>query len=101
MDEKIICIIPFTSEKEKWHMWLGKLITRHGIKGYDTLLTGDKKIPGDDTNKTKHRGFSELKFLNKTSYNDLILLQKIAVYFKIVEEDKKKYNMYEMKYNLG
>ena len=49
MDEKIIFIIPFTSEKEKWRVWSGKFIAISGIKGYDVLLTGDEKILADDT----------------------------------------------------
>ena len=42
-------------------MWSEKFMARSGIKGFDVLLTGDKKIPSDDSEKTKVKGFSELK----------------------------------------
>ena len=58
MDKNNIHINPFTGEKGKWGMWLGKIITRAVIKVYDVLLTGDKKIPADDTDKTKDKGVS-------------------------------------------
>ena len=39
------------------------------------LLTGDKKILADEADETKEKVVSELKFLNKTAYNGLILAQ--------------------------
>ena len=36
MDEKSIRIIPFTSEKGKWRMRLGKFMARDGNKVYYT-----------------------------------------------------------------
>ena len=33
-------------------------MTRAVIKVYDVLLTGDKKIPADDTDKPKDKGVS-------------------------------------------
>ena len=32
-------------------------MARSGIKGYDVLITGDKKIPADDTDKTELKVF--------------------------------------------
>ena len=54
-------------------MWLGTFMKRSEIKEYDTLLTGDIKIPENDAYKVKESEVSELKFLNKTAYNELIL----------------------------
>ena len=45
MDKKTICIIPFTGEKEKCHMWSVKFMATAGINRYNFLLTGAKKIP--------------------------------------------------------
>ena len=50
-------------------MWSGKFMARSGIKGYNVLLTGDTKNLED---KTKEKEVSDLKFLNKTAYNELI-----------------------------
>ena len=61
-----------------------------GIKEYDVLPTGDKNIPAGEAYKTKVEEVSELKLLNKTAYNKLILIQKYTVCFKIIEEAKKK-----------
>ena len=52
---------------------------RYGIKGYDVLLTGDKKIPIDDPEEKKVKEVSELRLINKTTYNELILSQEKAV----------------------
>ena len=38
------------------------------IRGYNNLSTGDKKIPADESDKTKDKVFYELEFLNKTAY---------------------------------
>ena len=58
---------------------------------YDTLLTVDKKILEDGTDKTKYEVVTtELKFVNKTAYNDLILTQEYMVCFHIIEEAKTK-----------
>ena len=38
-----------------------------GIKGYHVLLTGDKKIPADNQNKTKETQIAEIKLLNFTA----------------------------------
>ena len=47
-----------------------------GINGYDNLFIDYKKIPEYDADKTKYEGVTTtLKFLNKTSYNELILAQ--------------------------
>ena len=43
---------------------VGKFMAGYVIKGYDTLLKGDKKIPEDDTYKTKNKGVSEMKFFS-------------------------------------
>ena len=56
-------------------MWLIKFMERSVIKGYDILLTGDKKILTYDTDKTNIEGVSESNLLNKTDYNELILTQ--------------------------
>ena len=74
MDKNNINIVPFTGEKEKWHMWLGKFIEKDGMRGYSILLTGDMKIPADDAKETKNKEVTTtLKFLKKTAYNELIL----------------------------
>ena len=57
MDKKIIVIILFTGEKDIWCMLSGNFMARSGIKGYDVLITGDKKIPADDTAKTELKVF--------------------------------------------
>ena len=64
------------------------------IEGYDNLLTGDQKIPADDTDIIKDKGVSELKLTIKTAYNDLILAQEYMVCFQIGEEAKTKANKY-------
>ena len=51
-----------------------------GIKGCDVILTGGNIIPEYDADETKEKGFSDLKFLNKTVYNELILAKEDAVY---------------------
>ena len=66
-------------------------MARYGIKGYNVLLTGDTKNLED---KTKEKEVSDLKFLNNTAYNELILAQESTVCFQISEEAKKKYNKY-------
>ena len=81
MDKKSICNILFTCEKGKWRMWLVKFMAINGIKLYDVLLTGDKKIPADDADETKYKGFTELNFLDKTSYNEIVITQEYTVYF--------------------
>ena len=43
------------------------------IKGYHVLLTGDKTIPSDDKDKTKQKEIAEIKLLNFTVYNKLVL----------------------------
>ena len=59
-----------------------------------TTNKGDKKSPADNVNKTKENWVSDLKFLNKTAYNELILAQKDTVCFKIIEEARAKDNKY-------
>ena len=39
MEENSIWIIPFTREKGKWCMWLGKFTARSGVKEYYILPT--------------------------------------------------------------
>ena len=63
--------------------WKGKLtyvVSRiHGNscnQGIRCLRIDDNKISSDDTDKTKDKGVSELKLLNKTAYNDLLLAQE-------------------------
>ena len=53
MGKKIIWITPLTVEKEKWCMWSGKLMARYVIKGYHVLITGAKKIPANEADKTE------------------------------------------------
>ena len=36
-------------------MWLGKFMTGSGIKGYRVLLTGAKKNPADNVDKTQEK----------------------------------------------
>ena len=67
---------------------VGKFHGRYGVKGYNTLLTGGKKITEDDTDKTKHEGVIVLEFLKKTAYNDVIVAKYYMVCFHIAEEAK-------------
>ena len=53
MGEKTIRIIPFTHEKEKQRRWSVKLMAGYGIKRYDNLLKGNKKIPADNKENTE------------------------------------------------
>ena len=70
MDKNIIWVIPFTEEKGKWHIWLGKLMTRPGVKGYDILITGDiKNQAGDAEGKKVKVVSSTFNFLNKSAYS--------------------------------
>ena len=78
---------------------VGKLISRSRIKGYNVLLTGDKKIQEDDVDETEVKGGSELKLFNKTAYNELILSQEDTAFFHIFEEAKKKDNKLLKRYN--
>ena len=55
MDEKTIRIIIFTGEKEKCRLWLVKFMAKDLIEGCYVLLTGAKKIPDNDADKTKDR----------------------------------------------
>ena len=82
-------IIPFTGENRKWCIWSRNSISRPGIKICDVLITGDKK---DYSKETKLKVVSELKLLNKTAYNELVLAQEDMFYFMIVEEVKTKAN---------
>ena len=54
---------------------IGRIHSKIWIKVYGVLLTGDKKILEDEADETKEKVVSELKFLNKTAYNGLILAQ--------------------------
>ena len=74
---------------------MGKFIAGYGIKGYDTPLKGDKKIPVYDADETKYEGVTELKLLNNKYYNELILSQKDTVCFQVIEEVRKKCIKYE------
>ena len=62
------------------------------IKGYHVLLTGAKTISADEKEKRKDKEISELKVLNFTVYNDLILAQDDTVCFHIIEEAKTEAN---------
>ena len=42
-------------------------MARSEIKIFDVLITCDKKIQADDEDKTKVKGYSELKLINKTA----------------------------------
>ena len=48
-------------------MQLRKLTKRTGIKVYNILPTGDKKIPADDADEIKVKVVFYLKLFNKTS----------------------------------
>ena len=65
------------------------------IMGYNTLLKGDKKIPVDDSDKTKDKGVPKLKFINKIAYNKLIITQEYTVCFQIFGESNTKANSYK------
>ena len=54
-------------------------MTIAGIKGYHVLLTGAKKIPADDADKTKEKYISSLKLLNFTADNELMIAQEDTV----------------------
>ena len=58
-------------------MWLGKLIERSIIKGYDFLLTGDMKTTEENSDKTKYKGVTAaLKCLKNRACNELIIYQE-------------------------
>ena len=73
---------------------VGKIHGKSWNQAINVLLTSDKKILADDADKMFLEGVSELKLLNKTSYNELILAQEDTVCFHIVEEMKTKANKY-------
>ena len=43
---------------------VGEIMARAGIKGYDALQTGGKKITEDDVDETKVEEFSEPNLIN-------------------------------------
>ena len=55
MNKNTIQIFPFTDNKEKWCMWLGKLMEGSGIKGYHVLLTCCKKTLVDYADETEEK----------------------------------------------
>ena len=57
-------------------MLYGKFMARYGIKRYNFLPTGDKKIVADDTYEIKVKEVSESKLPNKIVYNYMILAQE-------------------------
>ena len=74
MDKKSIDISPFMGEKEKWYMWLGKLMERSEINGYDVLLRDYIKTQTDKGDKTKHKGdTAKLNIFEKKVWNGLIV----------------------------
>ena len=95
MNKKRIRIIPFTSEKGKWCMWLGKFMEISRIKVYDILLTGDTKPLVGDTEYTKEeRVTATMIFLNNIANSGIVLTQEDTVCLQIFEEGKKKSNKY-------
>ena len=77
-------------------MWSVKFMKRYVNKTYDILLTGDMKIPADDTEKKEDKVVTYTsKLLNKIAYNDIVLAQEEMVCFQITEEAKNKSNKYE------
>ena len=50
-----------------------KFTKRSGIKGYHILITGAKRVPNYDTDKTQEKETSTHKLLKFTSYNELII----------------------------
>ena len=94
MEKNTIWIIPFTGENVKWCMWSVKFMEISGINRYDILLTGDRKILSDDSDKTKVKLVSYMKLLNITAYNDLILTKEDMVCFHIVDKARTKANKY-------
>ena len=75
-------------------MWLGNFVAIARIKRYNNLLTGCKKIPAYEANKTKYKEVSEFNFLNKTIYIEVILAQEYRVRFHIIEEARTESNKY-------
>ena len=75
-------------------MWLGNSMARYGIKEFNTLLTGDNKIPVYYEEEKIYKGVPGPKLLNNTAYNQLIIAQEYTVCFQIAKEAKKKYNKY-------
>ena len=69
-------------------------MVRVGIKVYHVLKTGDEKIPTDGADITKVKGDFELKLLQKTANNFLILAQEDMMCLQIVENAKTIYNKY-------
>ena len=69
-------------------MWWVKFMEEARIKGYHFLLTVAKKILADDEDKIQEREIAELKLLNLTAYNEIIIIQEDIIYFHIIEEAK-------------
>ena len=63
-----------------------KIIARTEIRGYNTVLTGDKEILSYDTEESKDTGVSEFKLPNKTACNKLILAQEYTVCFRFLKK---------------
>ena len=79
-------------------MWSESFMERDWIKGYNTLLMGDNKTSEYDTYKTTYSGVTTaLKLINKTAYNEVIIVPEDTVYFQIAKEAKTKDNKYRNK----
>ena len=52
------------------------------------------KIPLYNVKRRKKGVTATLKFINNKAYNELIFAQEYTAYFKIVEEEKMKFNKY-------
>ena len=61
---------------------------------YHVLITGSTKIPADGEDKIQEKEISELKLLNFTAYNELMLAQEDTAFFQITEEAKTESNNY-------
>ena len=68
-EENTIRIIPFKGGKLKRCMWSGNLTERAEIRGCDTLIKGNLKIPPDDAHKKIYGGHIYVLNINKMSYN--------------------------------
>ena len=65
-----------------------------GIKGYYVLLTIYKTITDDDKDEIQDKEISELKLINITAYNELIIAQEYTIWFQIIEEENLEDNKY-------
>ena len=75
--ETSIRVVIFSGKKEDWESWKEKFLVKASIRGYESVLTGETKIPAthdEDGNKlTLTAEEQEIVEQNKKGFGDLIL----------------------------